>query len=186
MPSIIIPTESRGQVFYECIGLVFSRWSALKVVQDNDLGGDPLRTGTKIQDLHDSVFEFFEEYKTSASVEDLADNFYNYFEEAFDVELDDDSPDQVAVQLGRVYGAIVTQGNSSVLEELRLQCAKGLMSGQSITEGEEVDMDGEIDSEDDMMMDPQSSSRAAPEAPREPVVDEDGFELVQSRRKSKR
>ena len=65
MPAIVIPTESRGQVFYECIGLVFARWSALKVVRDNDLGGDPLRTVSKIQDLQDSVFGFFDEYKAS-------------------------------------------------------------------------------------------------------------------------
>ena len=100
----------------------------------------------------------------------------------FNVEAEDGSPMQVAQSLVTIYNECF-QGNYSTVQRMQAQAAVGASRSQrAVVPGEQgdeddssSDEDGEGEDEDEEMEDVQ----AAPSQPPQPVVDEDGFTLVQ-------
>lgn len=107
--------------------------------------------------------------------------------EDFNVEAEDGSPTQVAQSLVAIYNECF-QGNYATVQRLQAQAAVGASRSQRARVpgelGDEEDSSsdeedgGEGEDEDEEMEDVQ----AAPSQPPQPVVDEDGFTLVQRSR----
>ena len=99
----------------------------------------------------------------------------------FNVEAEDGSPMQVAQSLVNIYNECF-QGNYSTVQRMQAQAAAGACRSQRArVPGEDSssdEEDGEGEDEDEEMEDVQ----AAPPQPPQPIVDEDGFTLVQRSR----
>ena len=174
--------------FNECISIILSRWTAIKLAKDLDLGGDPQSTILKINNLKDSIFSFFQDYSTNADEYDLADNLSDYLSEEFGVVLEDGSPFQVSISLIDHFNQIVVLGRVDLLKALRNapisstefknessdDSCNGSDDGSVMNENMEMDVEMEIDG--DMSLNDNS---------RNPIVDADGFTLVSRSRKKR-
>ena len=106
----------------------------------------------------------------------------------FNVEAEDGSPMQVAQSLVTVYNECF-QGNYSTVQRMQAQAAMGASRSQrAVVPGGEGDEDdsssdegGERDEDEDEEME-DAEAAAPPPQPVGPVVDEDGFTLVQKPR----
>ncbi|GHJ88683.1 hypothetical protein NliqN6_5085 [Naganishia liquefaciens] len=128
--------------------------------------------------------------------EELADCLIAAMQEAFDVDLEDDSDQTVARDIIRLWKQLV-RGNQDMLHEVEKMAAeragqrvkaRGQDGTQDVDEdGNPVEDDGKVEDEDDDDEDQDMEDDS--EAPqlvdnkeqpsREPVVDDDGFTLVQ-------
>lgn len=160
------------QNFKDCISIVISRWTAIKLINDLDLGGDRNATLEKINLLKESVFNFFIDYGTNADEYDLSDNLLEYLSEEFAVVLEDNSSMQVAKSLIEYYSLIIVHGRTDILHQLRsmpitndYKCESDECHDESSIESliQSMDIDVKVNNE--------------------PIVDEDGFTLVVKRKK---
>ncbi|KAJ9097705.1 hypothetical protein QFC21_004743 [Naganishia friedmannii] len=122
--------------------------------------------------------------------DELADCLIAAMQEAFEVDLEDGSDETVAKDIIRLWKQLV-RGNTTMLQEVEALATS--KAGQKVKasgqDGEqEVDEDGNPveDDDDDEDMETDDDDEQAPELvdtkanePKEPVVDEDGFTLVQ-------
>ena len=126
--------------------------------------------------------------------EELADCLIAAMQEAFDVDLEDDSDQAVARDIVRLWKQLV-RGNEAMLQEVEKMAAE--RAGQRVKArgqdgSENVDEDGnpvEDEDDEDEDEDEDQDMEDGDEAPklvdsketpsREPVVDDDGFTLVQ-------
>lgn len=122
--------------------------------------------------------------------DELADCLIAAMQEAFEVDLEDGSDETVAKDIIRLWKQLV-RGNTTMLQEVETLAAQ--KAGQKVKasgqDGEqEVDEDGNpVDEDDDEDMETDGDDdEEAPKLvdtkanePKEPVVDEDGFTLVQ-------
>ncbi|CAG9312061.1 unnamed protein product [Blepharisma stoltei] len=147
----------------EAIRLCFDNWTAMNLALDHGWG-DPSNKEAFMAQLTDTIVHYQVEEE---DIEDLLDEF---MEEKFSVILEDDS----ARELARIFLAVYNQsrsGDSIELDRLRRLKKSSVEECKKINEVEEVTH----------MM--QNAEIEPPELV--PTVDEDGFELVQSRRKKK-
>jgi hypothetical protein len=152
------------QNFQECVSIILSRWTAIKLINDLDLGGDRNSTKTKINALKESVFNFFVDYGVQVDAFDLADNLTDYLSEEFDVALEDNSSIQVSMSLIEYYKQVHVNGQVQALENLRkLPNA----SNYKCESSDDSSIESLIES-----MDIDVSDKNAP------IVDEEGFTLV--------
>lgn len=124
--------------------------------------------------------------------EELADCLIAAMQEAFEVDLEDDSDQTVARDIIRLWKQLV-RGNTAMLQEVEKMAAEragqkvkasGQDGAQDVDEdGNPVDDDEDDDDEDEDM---EGDDSEAPKLvdnkdtqPKEPVVDDDGFTLVQ-------
>ncbi|PNH00754.1 hypothetical protein TSOC_013417, partial [Tetrabaena socialis] len=125
----------------------------------------------------------------------------------FNVEAEDGSPRLIAEGLVKLYNELMV-GNTAYLEHLRAMAAAGVQTSKrqvvdldgTVVAEEDADMGSSSDDDDDDTesgdddMDAEGAGGQRvpkavplePPAPRVPVVDEDGFELVQKGRRGKR
>lgn len=112
----------------------------------------------------------------------------------FNVEAEDGSPLQVAQSLVAVYHECF-QGNYATVQRMQAQAAVGASRSQRAVvprgEGDEEedsssDEGGEGEDEDEEMEDAEAAGPSHPPQPVGPVVDEDGFTLVQRPRPGRR
>lgn len=174
--------------FEEGVAIIFSQWTALVLAVENQWGGS--ESASKADYLIEDILEWFykkkEHYADELEME-LADALL----EEFHVEVEDGSPSQVAKQLVELYAACL-RNDASVLQQLRQRQATGAAASKKCVvdlDGAQMDDDSsssDADSDDDEV-DEDMGDAAAPAAvplkvPQAPVVDADGFELVQKRR----
>lgn len=123
--------------------------------------------------------------------DEIADLLHQVMSDEFDANIEDESIELVAKDLGRVWGLIVEGKGEGAVEELEKRAEdrekKGVMAtkgqGPATEEGDE-DTDSESGSEeDDDGMDVDEAPQLVPRERVEKVVDEDGFELVQKGRR---
>jgi hypothetical protein len=155
------------QNFEECISIILSRWTALKLINDLDLGGDRNTTALKINNLKDSLFNFFIDYGVKVDEYDLADNISDYLSEEFDVQLEDNSSIQVSKSLIECYNQVLINGRVEFLENLKNLPSKSSYKCES---AQDLSIESLIEN-----MDIQSKNV--------PVVDAEGFTLVCRKKK---
>ncbi|RKO91191.1 hypothetical protein BDK51DRAFT_20976 [Blyttiomyces helicus] len=176
------PHLTHFPLFIESITLVFSRWTALQLALDHQMAGasTPLRATELLED----TAAFFRTHGSEVHADELDSNFTAFFEEVFCAELDDGSPLQVGRTLVKLYAEIVGEGRLELLEELRGK-ARVSGAGRSVRAGGDADDDDEESGDEEegegeaMDVDVPVVRERAPWP--EPVVDEDGFELVQKK-----
>ncbi|GFR41430.1 hypothetical protein Agub_g2118, partial [Astrephomene gubernaculifera] len=193
-------------LFEEGVRLVFSKWTALTLAVQNQWGG--ANSAEKAEVLFRDCLDWFYK-KREHYADELEEELDDAILQDFNVEAEDGSPRLVAEALVKLYGELLAGGGSSAyLQELRSmaaaevqQCKRQVvdLDGTVVAE-EDADMDtsdedddDEDDEDDDMDADGaggQQAPRAVPlepPAPRVPVVDEDGFTMVQGKgRRGKR
>lgn len=128
--------------------------------------------------------------------EDLAEMLFHMMEDEFEVELEDGSPEEIGRQVVLGWRKIVN-GDLTILTELESQVkAKAGKKEKARIEGETGDVDemgnilersdeDEDDDDEDYETDDEAPKLVQVKEKVEPVVDEDGFELVQGKGKGR-
>ncbi|KAI8475813.1 MAG: Pre-rRNA-processing protein TSR2-domain-containing protein [Monoraphidium minutum] len=185
----------RRPAFEEGVAAVFTQWTALCLAVEGEWGG-PHSVDKANQIIQDVIDWFYE--KKEHHVDQLEVELDEALVADFNTECEDGSPKQVATTLVQLHQQLL-QGDTSLLEQLRGRQASGAASSKR----QVVDLDGaELEggssssgegSDDDEMGDggdaPPAVPLAAAAPPAEkpaPIVDADGFEMVQSRRRGRR
>ncbi|KAH8915117.1 hypothetical protein BT69DRAFT_1289251 [Atractiella rhizophila] len=154
-------------------------WSALTLV----LSHNPT-TGCTVESFAEEIVSLFLSEETIPSQEAVEDFVLGYFDEDLSTSLEDGSEVGVARDLRMLWTESLAEGEGETMRRVRE--VEGRMKGRKVEvkvdEDEEVSgSDSEESGEDDVQMDvmePSTKGRTKPE----PVVDEDGFTLVQKKR----
>lgn len=183
-------------IFEEGAALIFLRWTALQLGVQNEWGG--MHSAQKGQELLQDVIDWF--YNTKdPEMFDLQELLEEALQLDFNIQAEDDSPYQVARLLVNMHNQVAA-GDFSYVQQMRQQAAaqqaaaaaaasqrapNGLPEADDDSSSDEGsdDEDDAMDAEggEDMEMDD-----AAAAQPQGPVVDEDGFQVVQRKGKGGR
>jgi len=116
---------------------------------------------------------------------DVEETLAQVMQDEFDVAVEDDSIVPIAQQIIQLRASLI-QGNFSVVDLLRVRFEQNRDKPVPVTQaqgsdegGDEKDSDEEMDDADGGVPLHDNNESTVPE----PVVDEDGFELVQNRRR---
>jgi pre-rRNA-processing protein TSR2 len=148
--------------FRHGLDMIYKKWTGLQLAisySDYD---------SAQEDLVRLTSEFFEE--STVEVDELANNLEAFVEEELGCELQDGSPRQVARHICAFFGQL-KQGDLRMYEKMNQEF------GTKATSAEVSDSDEDSDMEDEVEKLPQERKRI------EPVIDDDGFELVQKGRR---
>lgn len=195
--STTITPEQQGQrwtLFKEAASCVFDRWTALQLAIDHQMAG--VSTRERSQELLEHLSDFFQQYGTEVMDHEIAENLKDFFDQVFNAELDDGSPEQIGKTMVRLYREVVVEGKTEEVEAMKEKARQqhGRAAAASVkANGDDSsdDEDGEDESTNAEPMDVDEESRPAlqnePQNRRpEPIIDDDGFELVQSKKGRRR
>lgn len=169
-------------------------WSVMRAAIQEGWGGDPTTSKSKATWLASSIVDAFEEAATAATNQQLPDDEYiemmllQVMADEFGTVLEDGSAEAVAVDICKLWDE-TKDGQEILMNKFETAAAK--FSGKKmeieqgiVEEGKEeeewLSTDDEDESDDDAprLMD---SEPAKPKS--EPVVDDDGFTLVEKKGK---
>jgi pre-rRNA-processing protein TSR2 len=156
------PLFMHWKEFRHGLDMIFKKWTGLQLAisySDYD---------TAEEDLVRLTAEFFEE--STVEVDELENNLEAFVEEQLECQLEDGSPRQVARHVCEFFQQL-KQGNLSMYEQMTREF------GKNIASAEVSDSDADSDLEDEEQKLPQERKRP------DPVIDDDGFELVQKGRR---
>jgi pre-rRNA-processing protein TSR2 len=178
-------------------------WPALRLAVSEQWGGT--ESEDKRTWIASSIVDLFEEALTAPSIEDttapidqddLADMLHGMILDEFEADLDDGSPDGVATDVIKLWTEVISGKQDMVVElEGLVEKNKGKKVQAVNQGGDEDDESGsEDDSEDEddegkddkMDVDDQPPKLVERKEPQEPIVDEDGFTLVQGKGKGRK
>ncbi|KAK9822742.1 hypothetical protein WJX74_002527 [Apatococcus lobatus] len=195
----VLPPEGRP-AFEEGASMIFSLWSALSLAIDNEFGGRHSRD--KAQQLWVDVVQWFYDGKEHYA-DDLEVDLQEAMEEDFHMVLEDGSPLQVARDLIKLHDecaasdysrleglreALQQQNNSRDSQPPRANMQTGSESEEDADDstsasGSDDDMS---EAEGSMSAAQASASSAAPgSVAQASQMDADGFQVVQTRRRSR-
>ncbi|KAJ3312916.1 hypothetical protein HDV04_002573 [Boothiomyces sp. JEL0838] len=171
--------SERWTFFQEAVDIVFTKWTALQIAIDNS----PYTGQTPQKDLLEGTLEFFKEHNGQIHADELSNNFESFMEEQLDCFCEDNSPYQVSVHLLKLFGEIVINSDLTSLQSMRdaLKRGKKVVSKVVVDEGAS-DSDMENDENMDVEMQVDTPVYTKPE----PIIDEDGFELVVRKKKGRK
>ena len=180
---------ARKPMFEEGCAILFSKWTALQLAVANEWGGSSSKD--KAQSLLAEVIHWF--YTTKdLEPSDLEDLLDEAIQVDFNVQAEDDSPYQVARSLVNMHNQ-VAGGDDSYIQKLRESQPMGAshMEARPAVPGEDEGSSSSDDEEgsgsedggEAMDVDMEDAPAAAPQGP---VVDEDGFQVVQRKGKGRR
>ncbi len=180
---------------------IIDLWPALRLAVAEEWGGPD--SGAKRTWIASSVVDLFEESLTTIAEErtppidldDLADMLFGMVSDEFDADLEDNSAEAVASDVLKLWDSIVG-GSIDMVEELErlVEANKGkkmdaIRSHEEDSESGSESGSGSEDEEEDEAMDvdeqPPTLVESQDKKKEEPVVDEDGFTLVQGKGKGK-
>eukprot|EP01026_Neomeris_dumetosa_P066187 TRINITY_DN6393_c1_g1_i6.p1 TRINITY_DN6393_c1_g1~~TRINITY_DN6393_c1_g1_i6.p1 ORF type:complete len:187 (-),score=39.18 TRINITY_DN6393_c1_g1_i6:77-637(-) len=175
-PKTLTPPQQNQ--FEEGIKLILDRWYVLNLAIEMQWGsGEPsIKKGV----LYENILQLFQTRKDLDEL-DLEDFFDEFFQIEFEVQAEDGSLSEVARDLINLHEQC-SRNNFSKLDHLRSyqpfkidkQHAVQMCEGG---EGRDQDMDDEDENDSDAM-------EVIEEEPKQvkngPIIDEDGFQLVQS------
>eukprot|EP00891_Asterochloris_glomerata_P000425 jgi/Astpho2/425/Aster-x0926 len=142
--------------FEEGVNLLFSRWTALCLAIDNEWGGRNSRE--KAEQIYNDVLHWFYNHKEHYA-DDLEVDLQDILLQDFNLEAQDDSCREVATVLVDRDGTVLDDDSSD----------------DSSEDGSDMQMD-----------EAEAPAAVRLDAPKAPVVDDDGFELVQGKSKGRR
>lgn len=179
-PTLVL--EGKAQARFElgaCMALYL--WDNLRTAVDNQWGGAD--SSDKRDWMVGSVVELFETGNYVDS-EDIEDRLLNIMEDEFGVVIEDDTAAAVADQIITVYQECAQENFTGVealhqrYEQRQASSNKNIVNVQGNDEDENSDSDDDND-QDDQFEEKQENSKPAKQ---EPIIDDDGFELVQKKR----
>ncbi|KAJ3392221.1 hypothetical protein HDU92_008573 [Lobulomyces angularis] len=152
-------------------------WTALNICIEQDLAGfNSIQQKTY---LYENILEFFKKHSRNVEPHELARNFEDFFDEIFSLSLEDNSQYQIGTLLCKLYNEIFFSNSLEELTKLRNWSSMKKSGTVKIVnnEGESTDDDSDESLVDEEMLVVKEKSKI------EPVIDDDGFELVQKRRR---
>eukprot|EP00197_Chlamydomonas_leiostraca_P013052 CAMPEP_0202867836 /NCGR_PEP_ID=MMETSP1391-20130828/9650_1 /ASSEMBLY_ACC=CAM_ASM_000867 /TAXON_ID=1034604 /ORGANISM="Chlamydomonas leiostraca, Strain SAG 11-49" /LENGTH=216 /DNA_ID=CAMNT_0049547913 /DNA_START=16 /DNA_END=666 /DNA_ORIENTATION=- len=195
--SHLLPPQARP-AFEEGTRLLFARWTALTLAVENQWGG--ANSAEKAHWLLQETIQWFYKNKEHYA-DDLEEELDDALLHDFNVEAEDNSPGELSKALVSLYQECM-QGNFNTVHQLQAAAAAAAAaSGAAKSKRQVVDRDGTImgedsgnedsssdEGDDDMdedMAGPSGMQQQQPKEPEGPIVDEDGFTLVQKAGKGK-
>ena len=187
-----MPSIQNWDGFKEATRYVFNQWTALTLAIEespflNHHRSISNETGGPFEELLFHTLEFFRQHGSQVEPYELEQNFDDYIIQQLDVEVTDGSLVQVGKRLVELYRKVVCLGDLADLEALRSSNAERTKrhpeSASRVVDecdGSSSDEDSVVDQEMEDVQEP-----TAPEIPTGPIVDEDGFELVQNSRNNR-
>ncbi|RHZ52939.1 hypothetical protein Glove_454g17 [Diversispora epigaea] len=188
--------------FQQAVTFIFNSWTALKIAVEMQWGG--IDSSDKCDWFMNMVIDhFLKSGGKEPHVDDLESILDQIMADEFNTLLEDDSAYQVSQHLIKLYNECM-QGNYSNVEKLRLkQSTKNVSnSARRISNGDEEDnssSSGEGDSEDDSedgnsneeeekdgdidKMEVDHVIDKPAKTKNEPIIDEEGFQLVTRRKR---
>ncbi|GMH40974.1 hypothetical protein BSKO_08884 [Bryopsis sp. KO-2023] len=167
------------QLFEEGVGIAMSRWTALSLAVENQWGGR--NSKEKAEQIVEDVLYWFEITKSPCPLK-LEEQLTAALDEDFHVVVEDGSSIQVAKDLVQLFEQL-SFGNQSMLTQLRKMGQSGAsMSKQVAVEGCESSSSEEESGSDMEMEESKSEEPSNLKSQPGPVVDDDGFTLVQRKR----
>jgi pre-rRNA-processing protein TSR2 len=133
-------------------------WSAFRTAVESSWGGSTRESLLKAEELRRHIYELFDGRNcppANYSVEDLADNLAIYLEEEFSVTLEDQSEQQVAEMIFRMYETCST-GDVSVAHQMvaHAERAISVVTSQYPIQIQSTEHDdSDSDDDDDEMID---------------------------------
>lgn len=198
-------------LFAKSIMLTLELWPAMRLAVSEEWGGsDSLDKRdfllSHLCDQYGNPGPAFE-----PDLDDLADILEHYMIDEYEARLEDGSPDWVAGRIVGLHRVIFAPGDDFAKAQAavaELERAYEQLKGKKATFEQGPNQDGEVDSEDDVdMREARSLAHAhggvteadregarvgleqdqarTPREPQQPIIDEDGFETVVSRRRRK-
>ncbi|KAL6005239.1 hypothetical protein ACLOJK_005801 [Asimina triloba] len=153
--------------------LVLSRWTALQMAVQNEWGGRDSRQ--KLDQLFSDVVSYFRDSKDPYYIDDLEDILEKTMLLSFNTEVEDGSVEEVAEEMMTLHEECL-QGHYDSIEKLR----KLSGGAQAVSQSRQVVNENEDESESS---DEESSEMAVDEPnQKQPVVADDGWSVVTSRR----
>ncbi|KAI5698701.1 hypothetical protein M8J75_013508 [Diaphorina citri] len=103
--------------FKVVVSTVLNNWIGLKMALENGMGGPPALTRQKLLHLIDMVNDLLVSAKNTNSIEweSIADTLADFLDEQMDVVFEDNSPDEVAVQIVDLYKLFVVPSHAELL-----------------------------------------------------------------------
>lgn len=184
-PPADAPTPAQLQ-FARGVYIVLALWPALRQAVTEQWGGpesDEKRTFL--------LSHLCDEYgdrgaATKPDMDDVADLLEAYMADEFDCQLEDDSAILVAQHVCLLHaGVFEEQRGAAMLHELEASFAKvqSRPAKSAVQDDTALGGDADMSGEDDAPSTAPPAPPAAPAPRAEPRIDEDGFELVQPRRR---
>lgn len=201
-------------LFAKSIMLTFELWPAMRLAVSEEWGGSDSADKrdfllSHLCDQYGNPGSAFE-----PDLDDLAEILEHYMIDEFEARLEDGSPDWVAGRFIGLHRVIFAPGDDFARAQAavaELEKAYEELKGKKATFEQGPNQDGEVDgghSDDEDMQAvrsmvqshggimeadrqgarvdlEQGQARAAPREPQQPIIDEDGFETVVSRRRRK-
>ncbi|GAM89910.1 hypothetical protein ANO11243_079500 [Dothideomycetidae sp. 11243] len=182
------PTQETLQTAFDhTIWYLLSLWPPLALAVAEKWAGDT--TSDRRDWLAGAISELFST-SPDTDADDVADMLLQVMADEFDVVVQDESEDAVALDIVAAYEAILVAGRIDVAEQARRNYeerrGRGVQIRNAGEEVQEVDSDEEVevDGEGDEDMGDADPPALVPRREREePEVDEDGFTKVTGRRK---
>ncbi|KAI7901781.1 Pre-rRNA-processing protein TSR2-domain-containing protein [Cokeromyces recurvatus] len=162
--------------FEEGASYIFHNWTALKLAVEQEWGG--IDSAEKREWLIDVIVDYFGKRGKKIDIEDIEDILIQVMNDEFNTTLEDDSPYLVAKHLVTLFNQCI-QGNYSEVERLREKNKSQnsyVAASSCVKQGDD---DSEDDDDDDNTDDqPEDEDEPMEETSKEPLVDEDGWEIV--------
>ncbi|KAI8909536.1 hypothetical protein EDD86DRAFT_140447 [Gorgonomyces haynaldii] len=152
-------------LFCQTVRLTLTKWQALQLAIENSpyVPYEPPQ-----QELERHILDFFVKHQQQVQADELAGNFEDFFAEQLDCEVEDGSFEHVGKQLVELYATVVVkQDTQAGLNYVQLMSNVQLPQS-SVEEDEDFEEMEEVHE---------------PRPKQEKIIDEDGFELVQSKKK---
>ncbi|KAI0059364.1 hypothetical protein BV25DRAFT_1829163 [Artomyces pyxidatus] len=183
-PSTPVPSQT-SLLFARAVISRLALWPAMRVAVDNQWGGPD--SAAKRTWLASLLVDAFETEDPTPDAEYVALALLQAMEDEFDAVLEDGSADAVARDVVQLWGAAAAGNVQEIASwEARAEGVRGKKVQVEIVQGDEEEWEDEGESESDdeapQLVGQPASSSTKPE----PVVDEDGFTLVQSKGKGRR
>lgn len=162
--------------FEEGVQLVMSRWTALNLAVENEWGGRDSKE--KAEQIMEDVLYWFEITKAPCPLK-LEEQLTAALDEDFHVVLEDGSSMQVAKDLVQLFEEL-SEGNQNLLQSLRSTTQSGANMSKMAGPNDCDSTSSEGDSGSDMEIEEvQKELPSKHQGQQGPLVDDDGFTLVQ-------
>ncbi|CAG8698923.1 1711_t:CDS:2 [Dentiscutata erythropus] len=164
--------QVQNDQFYQAVTYVFKSWTALKLAVEMQWGG--IDSEDKRDWFVDVVVEYFGKHGKETYEEDVESILQQVMADEFNTLLEDDSAYQVSKHLIKLYAECI-EGNYSSVDLLRSRHTTS-DDGENVN----VQMIDAMDTSEDISS---SNQNKMDSSKKEPIIDDEGFQLVTKRRK---
>ncbi|KAI8978425.1 Pre-rRNA-processing protein TSR2-domain-containing protein [Pilobolus umbonatus] len=162
--------------FAEGARYIFNNWTALRLAVEQDWGG--VESGEKKEWFLNVIIDYFGKHGKKLDIDEIEDILNQIMTDEFQTTLEDDSPYMVAKHLILLFNQCIN-GNYSEVERLRekAKTSNSFVASSCIAQGEDSEDEADIPA-NELPVDKEDMDEDMDDTPEEPLVDEDGWEIV--------